>query len=405
MNIWKKVLSCVTASVLTVSLLAACASQQPGSTAAGNSGKTAKPIKIGLLVPKTGKGKDYGEKEEIATKIAVEEINSAGGVNGSNIELITEDTAGDNKQAVTLTRKLDKDGVAAISGPHFSGEAEVAFPIANELKLPIISYASAKPGISASNRPWAFRNSMTDDKLVDVALPAFAKHYNVKKFAIVFDEKDAVSKSAGIDVLPASIEKNGFEYINKNEPLTIKTGDTDFSAVVTKLKGLKPEAVAVSVLYQEGASLIKEMRRQGVQVPVIGTVGIYASAFPKLVGDAGNDIVVGTYWYPEIDRKQAKDFLSKFEPIAAKLTPDATKPDPYAVNAYDNIKIIAKIIQESGLNGESDVKQIREAVRKGLEALKDYEGTQGKMSLNAEGDGIKQVYPVTIKDGNYVILK
>ncbi|MED4602847.1 ABC transporter substrate-binding protein [Paenibacillus validus] len=409
MSFGKKVVRLAAIASLVISVLSACGSAdtKPASAPSANQEKTAtaKPIKIGFLVPKTGKGKDYGEKEEIATKIAVDEINAAGGINGSKLELVTEDTAGDNKQAVLLTRKLEKENVVAISGPHFSGEAEVTFPIANELKIPIISYASAKPGISAANRPWAFRNSMTDDKLLSTALPVFAKHYNVKKFAVIYDEKDAVSKSAGVDVLPVAIEKNGFEWVNKSNPLAIKTGDTDYSAIVTKVKGMKPEAIAVSVLYQEGAGLVKELRRQGVNVPIIGTVGIYASAFPKLAGEAAKDIVVGTYWYPEIDRAQAQEFLKKFEPEAVKLTPDASKPDPYAVNAYDNIQIIAKQLKDAGLNGDSDVKKLRETVRSGWEKLKDYEGTQGKMTIDAEGDGVKEVHTVTIKDGNYAPLK
>lgn len=392
-------------------LVAACGSpagtgsNSDGQAAGGGAGKEPAPIKIGFLVPKTGKGKDYGEKEEIASQIAVQEINEAGGINGSKIELITADTAGDNNQAVTLTRKIEKEGVVAISGPHFSGEAEVAFPIANQLKLPIISFASAKPGLSEKSRPWAFRNSMTDDKLLDVAVPAFAKHYNVSKFAVIYDEQDAVSKTAGASVFPEVLKKHGYSLVNEKEALTFKTGATDFSAIVTKLKGMNPEAVAVSVLYQEGAGLIKEMRRQGLFVPVIGTVGIYAAAFPELVGDDADNIVVGTYWYPDIDRKQAQDFLAKFEPEAAKITPDSTLPDPYAVNAYDNIKIIAKFIKDAGLNGDSDVAELRQAVQKGWEGLKDYEGTQGKLSIDGSGDGVKEVHVVTIQDGKYQLLQ
>ncbi|MFC4767705.1 ABC transporter substrate-binding protein [Effusibacillus consociatus] len=397
-------------TALVSSLLAGCSTNSGNESAANgrangtDSNKTPASIKIGFLVPKTGKGKDYGEKEEIATKIAVQEINDAGGINGSKIELITTDSAGDNNQAVSLTRKMEKDGVVAISGPHFSGESEVAFPIANQLKVPIISYASAKPGLSEKNRPWAFRNSMTDDKLLDVAVPAFAKHYNVSKFAVIYDEQDAVSKAAGSQVFPMILQKHGYTLLNKEQALTFKTGTTDFSAIVTKLKGMNPEAVAVSVLYQEGAGLVKEMRRQGVNVPVIGTVGVYAAAFPSLVGEAGKDIVVGTYWYPEIDRKQAKDFLAKFQPEAAKITPDSTLPDPYAVNSYDNIKIIAKSIKDAGLNGNSKLEDLREAVRKGWDNLKEYEGTQGKLTIDDKGDGIKEVHVVTIKNGKYQLL-
>src|SRR5690606_9969783 len=137
-----------------------------------------------------------------------------------------------NEEAVTLTREMIRKGVAAIAGPYFSGEAEVAFPIANREGVPIISSSAAKPGITDNNRPWAFRNAISNDKLMEVTVPAFAKYYNVTKFAILYDEKDAVSKSDGTDVLPKAIESNGYEIINKNEPITFKTGDTDFSAIV-----------------------------------------------------------------------------------------------------------------------------------------------------------------------------
>ncbi len=75
------------------------------------------------------------------------------------------------------------------------------------------------------------------------------------------------------------------------------------------------------------------------------------------------------------------------------------------MNAYDNIQIIAKQLKDAGLNGDSDVKKLRETVRSGWEKLKDYEGTQGKMTIDAEGDGVKEVHTVTIKDGNYAPLK
>lgn len=400
------------AVLLSLVLIAGCSggAENGGNSAGQSSSGTSSssegadspaPVKIGVLVPKTGKGKDWGLKTEIAYKIAANEINNNGGINGSPLELIIEDTGGKNEEAVTLTREMIRKGVAAIAGPYFSGEAEVAYPIANKEGVPIISSSAAKPGITDNNRPWAFRNAMSNDKLMEVTVPAFAKHYNVSKFAIIYDEKDAVSKSDGTDVLPKAIENNGYVIVNKNEPITFKTGDTDFSAIVTKLKGMNPEAIAFGGLYQEGLNFAKELKRQGLNVPVIGTVGLFSMA---LLEEGGADVegwVVPSFFNTFSDDARVVQFIVQFEPEAVKYTPNSTLPDAFNASAYDTMHIIAKSLIDKGLNGDASLDEQRQAIREGWEGLKDYKGITGNTTILENGDAQKQVYVLIIDNGEY----
>src|SRR5947199_8278941 len=122
-------------------------------------------VKIGCLVPVTGKGAEWGVAGKASMEIAVEEINAKGGVGGIPMELICYDTQTLEAEALkAVSRLVERDKVLAISGPCFSGEFEIiAAQLDTQFKTVINSYCSAKPGLSAMSK-WAFRNTLTSDK-------------------------------------------------------------------------------------------------------------------------------------------------------------------------------------------------------------------------------------------------
>lgn len=364
------------------------------------------PVKIGVLTGLTGKGADWGKKQKVALEIAEKEINQGGGINGNPVKFIICDTGGENQQAVILTRKLaTEDKVLAILGPYFSGEAEVAFPQANELKLPIISATSAKPGISAANRPWAFRNSMTDDKMLKVALPLFLKKYPVKNIALVTDMKDAISKSFGTKTLPAALKATpGLVMLKEGQPVTYNTGDTDFSAQVSALKQLNPEAIGVGGLYQEIASLAREMKRQGMNIPALGNVGMYSEALIEQGGDAVEGWVALSNFWPTSPDSKVQEFNAKFK-TAAQAAGLGPTPDTFAVSMYDTAMITAELIRKNKITPGSPLEEARAAIRDGWAGVKDYPGVMGKTSIDGAGDGIKEVYTLIVKDGKWERLE
>jgi branched-chain amino acid transport system substrate-binding protein len=207
---------------------------------------TKPPIKFGLLVSKTQKGIAWGRKQEIAAQMAVAEIDKAGGVNGSKIDLIIYDTAGENQQAVILTRKLaTEDKVVAILGPVFSAEAAVAFAQAKQLEVPIISGSAAMPGLAGKNKPWAFTAQATDYKVQLIVSKRFVEKYKVKRVALLQDTQGGIQvrRSHGRSMTAA-----GATVINADAPITFQTA-TPTSASGDEAEILNPDAVVFAGLY------------------------------------------------------------------------------------------------------------------------------------------------------------
>ena len=164
-------------------------------------------VAIGVLMPLSGKGASYGQHQEVALKMAQQELEKSG-IKGEKVRFIVYDTRGDNAEAISLTRKLvHSDKVLAIIGPFFSAETEVAFPVGVQGKTPIITASAAKPGIAAKNRPWAFRNALASDQMNGVLVDAWLKQNpNVKSVVILTDVKDAFTKVDGQTVFPAILQ-------------------------------------------------------------------------------------------------------------------------------------------------------------------------------------------------------
>lgn len=376
------------------------------SGSGGSSGDKAEPLKIGVLTGLTGKGADWGKKQKVALELAEKELNQNGGIDGNPIKFIIYDTGGENQQAVILTRKLaSEDKVLAILGPYFSGECEVAFPQANEMKVPIISATSAKPGISAANRPWAFRNSMTDDKMLEAALPLFLKKYPIKNIALVTDMKDAISKSFGTQTLPKTIKATtGLVMLKNGQPVSYNTGDTDFSAQVSTLKQLKPDAIGIGGLYQESAALAREMKRQGVNVPALGNVGMYSDALIEQGGDAVEGWVAQSNFWPDSPDPKIQEFIAKFK-AAAQGTGISPMPDSFAACMYETAMITADIIRKNNISAKTPLEEARTAIRDGWANIKDYKSIMGKTTIDEFGDGIKEVYALMVKNGKWERLE
>src|ERR1700757_2169072 len=209
-------------------------------------------VVVGFMVPLTKKGASYGVQSRAATEIAVEEINAKGGIGGRKLVMITKDSEGDNSLAIQLARQLiEKDQVVAIHGPQWSAEAEAVFPICERSKILCFSPTSTKPGVSAPYS-WAFRNTVDENVLVPQTLKWVKENYPwVKTAAILTDIKDAYSMSLGHDTFRTKLKEFEIEVV---EDVDYLTGDTDFSAHITKIKAKKPDMIAVGGTWVETAN-------------------------------------------------------------------------------------------------------------------------------------------------------
>lgn len=363
-----------------------------------------KEIKIGAPWGLTGLWRDWTTKNEIAAKIAIDEINAAGGIKGLPLRMITYDTASKPAEATRMVRKLaEDDKVLAMIGPFSSGEAEVAFPVANKMGVVMISQASSKPGLAKPHRPYALRNTIDEIKMGQVAVKGFIEEYKIKKVAVVHDIKDAIGLVLGSQVLPTVFKKLGTTIVNEGSYITFQIKDFDFGPQVTKLKGMEFDGIAFGGLYFDAVTFSKEMRRQGMKQPIVGGSPLINEYYPE----KGGKDVEGTYAPCTFHYSIApKSFVDKFVKMAKEKKFDSPEPIMYDHNVYDSIYFIKYAIEKMGVtNKPEDLATDREKIMKGLTTIKDFKGLVGPVAFDEDGDAIKQVFAAEVKDGKWFIHK
>jgi branched-chain amino acid transport system substrate-binding protein len=366
-------------------------------------------IKIGVIQPLTGVGTDSGQRVHIAMKQAEAEINAAGGIKGMPVEIIITDSASRPTESVMMLRKrAESDKVLAIIGPHYSSEAEVNFPAGNKIGIVQVCTASSKPGVAQANRPWAFRNTLTEDKVAIPVVKTVKADYGVKKAALVIDVKEAVCASLGKSVFPEAMKIEGVEIINKDAPITFETNKPEFLAEVTRMIQLKADGCMLASLGPDALNFMTEARRQGVpeKFPFFTGSTVFEGEVPERGGKAVNNLVAGAVWYKENPSPKNQAFVKGFAQMTPKLYPQlAPFPTYYAVNAYDALYMVKEAMEKTGVsNKPQDLAQDRIKIRDYLAKLKNYDGV-GSKGFNSVGDGVKNVSVLRTWNGKWELLK
>lgn len=358
-------------------------------------------IVFGAIVPSSGPFAEWGRGNTVTLKMLERDINEAGGVNGAKLRIVIYDDAARPAQATNSLRKLaDDDKVLAIAGPLTSSAAEVAFPVANQLKVVATSQASSKPGVAKANRPWAFRNTIDEGILAKTTVPYFKKAFDIKSVAIIFDTKDATAATVGARIMPAVLKENGITVANENDPLSFNTGDLDVSAQVTKIKSLNPDGVVISADYSQAVTVIREMKRQGVTKPVVGSTQLISSAILKAAPEI--PVVAPATFYATMKGARAESFVAALQPALRKESglPAGIEPSMYDANIYETVSMFVDAARKESVTGKPETLEAdRVKVRDHLAALKGFEGLGGPIAFNADGDAIKAFYVVQGQNG------
>lgn len=346
-------------------------------------------IKIGVLLPLSGKGASYGQHQEIATKMALEELERLGGIKGEKVSAVIYDTRGENTDAISLTRKLiHTDKVLAIVGPFFSGECEVAFPVAVQGKTPIITASAAKPGIAAKNRPWAFRNALTSDRMNNELVDQWLKEHNgIKSVVVMTDIKDAFTKIDGSAIFPSVLKARDVAVLDN---ISFQTGDIDFAAQVTKIAQMKPDGIVIAGLYNEGGNIVREIRKQGLKQPIIGALGMSETRFLTIAGPASEGTLGVMPFWPDNPDPRVSAWVKEYSK-RANTTPNNTD-----ALIYDTMMMMKMCVEKHGVtNKPDDLAADRDKIRQCFDGIQDYAGIAGKTMFSDDGDA--ELEPVVLR--------
>jgi len=341
------------------------------------------PVKIGFIGALTGTASSYGVPELNAAKLAIDEINTAGGINGRQIELIVEDGKCDGAASTTAATKLiEVDQVKFILGGHCSTETMSILPITEANKVFILAGATGTSKFTGAGN-FSFRTFPSAKFLSGkLAETAFAKG---NRTIVTFAAQTEWSQSV-VGEFAKKFTELGGKIIGGE---TFAPGSTDFNTQLLKIKELSPDGIMISVQGPDSAALIiKQMAELGMKQQIFGdAVVVSPSTFNKTNGLLPSTALGAL---PIANVEKSKQLLEKY---TAKFGELGTNPF-YVTEGFDDAKIVAELIRACG----DDTTCARQLI-----LSKSWDGATGTFTFTPDGEPTPFVGIVRIEQGKMVV--
>ncbi|MBU3128856.1 ABC transporter substrate-binding protein [Clostridium tagluense] len=383
----KKKVSLLLASLLVTASFTGCGK----NTASEPKPKT---IKVGLNYELSGPAATYGQGLVNGIELAFEEINNKGGVLGKKLESVKADNKSENIEAANVAAKLaTRDKVVAMLGPATSGNTKSAAPIAVQNKVPLISASATADDVTVDRngkvREYVFKTCFSDS-FQGVVMATFAyKDLGMKNVALLVDNTSDYSKGLAKN-FKETYTKLGGNLVTEQ---AYQAKETDFKAVLTKIKGTKADVLFLPGYYEEVGLIVKQARELGITMPILGGDG-YDS--PKLSELAGKTALNDIYFTNHYSSKDTAPEVVKFQKaFKAKYNKDA---DAFNALGYDMVYLLADALKRSG---EVDSIKLKDAIA----STKDFNAITGKISIDKNHNPVKAISIIQMKNGQQTFLK
>ncbi|MBK5275440.1 MAG: ABC transporter substrate-binding protein [Desulfuromonadales bacterium] len=354
-------------------------------------------IKIGGLFAVTGPASFLGEPEKKTLELLVKEANSKGGINGVKLEAVIYDTAGDATKAVQLATKLIKDDkVSVIIGPSTTGESMAVIPVAEKEKIPLISCAA---GIKITDpaKHWVFKTPANDHIAAEKILNYMTRQK--QKTIALLTVTDGFG-SSGREQIKVLAKQKGFTIV-ADEVYGPK--DTDMTAQLTKIRGIKPDAIICWGTNPGPAVITKNVKQLGLKVPLYMSHGVASKKFIELAGvDAAEGVMLPA------GKLAIYDVLPKNDPQYKLLKEyDQGYKKDYGVEAstfggyaYDAFLLVSSAIKKGGTAPE----QIRNNIEQ-TQKLVSISGVFNMSPKDHNGLDLSAFEMVKIVKGDWTLAK
>lgn len=373
----KKIIGLLLAMILVFPFFAGC--QGPAANA--------NEIRIGINYELSGESASYGQSSVQGIEMAIEQINTAGGVNGKKIVPIKYDNKSEPAEATTLATKLmTQDKVLAVLGPATSGSFKAEIPVALKNKIPVISGSATTDDVTVDAngvKEYAFRICFNDSYQGKAMANYALKNIKKTRAVVIMDSSSDYGKGLAENFIETYEAAGG--TIVAREAYVSK--DTDFNAILTKIKGQDFDIIFIPGYYNEAGLIIKQARAQGITVPILGADGFDSPILLELAGaEALNDVFFSNH-YSSLDQDPA---VVKF--ISDYKTKYNKEPDAFSALGYDLARfVIDGIARSTKLDGES--------LKNALAATKNFSGVTGNFSVDPNHNPIKSIVVIGLKNG------
>lgn len=367
-------------TVVTALLLVGCSNNEANGNADSED-----VIRIGSMFELTGSAAEYGISMNDAVKMAVADINEAGGINGKEVQIVERDIASDEAQAAQAAMALaTEEDVVAIIGPALTGTLQAAIPSSNEYKVPMISPSATDDGVlqdaDGNVHPYVYRTSFTNS-FQGGALAQFANESLNASKAIIFGDNSS-DYAQGLTAT--------FEAAFDGEIVAIEnfTADqTDFSATLTNIRNMDFDVLYVPGYYEQAGPIVKQAREMGIDQPILGPDGFGNTKVFELAGTENmNDVYYTSHFVVESDDPAIQEFVANYKEFTGN------DPDMFTGLAYDAVMVVKEAIERAN-------SMDKEEINAELEKTENFVGITGTFSFDGKHDPVKTVSIIEVQDG------
>jgi branched-chain amino acid transport system substrate-binding protein len=339
-------------------------------------------IKIGAVTCLTGALSTFGVSSIQGAKMAVEEINAAGGTLGQPIQLIVEDNGSKAGETATILRKfISQDKVVAVLGGLTSSSTMEGAPLAQAAKLPLLTPSATNIAVTKVGN-YIFRSCFIDPFTGQMMARFALDRLQAKQAIVMTDVKQ--DYSVGVtDAIRLYFSQGGAKILSA---LSYSSGDTDFRTQLTAVRMAHPEVVFLPGYYTEAALILLQAKQLGIRCPFVGGEGWDSPTLVQVAGKAAD----GNYYTDHFSAADCDPKVQKFvQTYRAKY---ATLPDALAALWYDGARLLTQAVQRAG---STDPEKVREA----LAATRNFDGVTGRISIDDNRNASKPGVILEIVNG------
>ncbi|WP_327668823.1 MULTISPECIES: ABC transporter substrate-binding protein [unclassified Streptomyces] len=368
-----------TAAALAAALTACSAPGESGDSDKDSSG----PIKIAVVNAQSGQLSSLGDWEYKGAKLAIDEWNKKGGVDGRKIQVKLFDDQGDPTTGTNIARKLDSQGYVAMIGTAESAVTVAMAPILQQAKIPNITSGQADALVDVGS-PYLFLNGPTSTTYDATLAQYLVKDKGHKKIAMISNngsfgkgEHDAFLKAAkDLGVTPVTDQ-------------VVTTDQKDFSSALTKIRAKKPDVVFIGSEEVEAGLIVKQARDLGITAPFAGAAPQGTPVFIDTAGKAAvEDTIVSSPYLSNDVSAASKKFAAAYQAEYNKAA------ELHGAKAYDGANILLTALKTSkGATGQKLADAIRDT---------RYDGLLGDFEFGENGVGITKTTIGVIRAGKLV---
>ncbi|GAB2906749.1 ABC transporter substrate-binding protein [Paralcaligenes ginsengisoli] len=332
-------------------------------------------VHIGSILSVTGPAAFLGEDMKAGMEMAIDDINSSGGIDGKKVKWTFYDAESQTAKAINETKRLlSQDKVDIIvGGGNMSGIAMAMAPMTERAGMPFISTEGSMQIVNpVKERQHTFKSTVDDDQVIGRVLDYFSKK-GIKKVALLADSS-GFGQSA-VEQTKKLAAKRGFDFMYES----FNPSDTDLTPQLSAIKKAGVQAIICWTVTPTGVVFIKQAKQLGLdKLTLVHSYGFVDQRYMKLAGDAVENLLLVSVKFPvgqdlpDADPIKARilDLSNRFEKKYKR------KPNQYVAQTYDAIMLAKMAIEKAG----HDKQKISEA----LSQIRGYKGVSGVYNFSAD---------------------